>query len=133
MQNLQLCFDGDVASMSKWLGPFSYLLTNEDSITHLNEKLKVKNVNLIVDERRFRPNICVKGNMNIMYLGISILNFLSSEMMIWVKILFEFLGSKITTHRELSWYIIKNWFSQKYEISCNNCGFFKYRRRNTFN
>ena len=42
---------------------FGYLLTNEDSITHLNEKLKAKNVNLIIDERRFRPNICVKGNM----------------------------------------------------------------------
>ena len=51
---------------------FGYLLTNEDSITHLNEKLKAKNVNLIVDERRFRPNICVKGNKNIMYSEFSI-------------------------------------------------------------
>ena len=65
-------------------------------------------MNLIIDERRFRPNICVKGNKNIMYVvGISILHFLSSEMMIWVKILFEFLGSKSTTHVELSGYVIK--------------------------
>ena len=40
---------------------FGFLLTNEDSIDDLNIKLKAQNINLTVDERRFRPNISVKG------------------------------------------------------------------------
>ena len=40
---------------------FGFLLTNEDSINDLNIKLKSQNIDLTVDERRFRPNISVKG------------------------------------------------------------------------
>ena len=40
---------------------FGFLLTNEDSVKDLNQRLKKRNIELEVDERRFRPNICVKG------------------------------------------------------------------------
>ena len=42
---------------------FGFLLTNEDSINNLNMKLKEQNIDLTVDERRFRPNISVKGKL----------------------------------------------------------------------
>jgi len=40
---------------------FGFLLTNEDSVDDLNQRLKKRNIELEVDARRFRPNICVKG------------------------------------------------------------------------
>ena len=42
---------------------FGFLLTNEDSVDDLNQRLKKRNIELEVDARRFRPNICVKGRV----------------------------------------------------------------------
>jgi uncharacterized protein YcbX len=40
---------------------FGFMLVNDASVAELNRKLSDKNANLKIDERRFRPNILVKG------------------------------------------------------------------------